>query len=1074
MREGIDLRTSIEFPKQFQDPSFRFLCIDPPIAGDPLSGKKPISGKSWKKPGRNANIHTYDSPFFLGWLSRTGRWKANYGVICAYGGLICFDADDLSRFKELGADFTKWPDTFQVKTGRSSGEGFHFYFKSPDLKEKVIFEDPEKVDPRHPNSPLQLGSLQAGTPETPFYVVGPGSLHHSGGTYTIVNDVPIATLTKEQFWDVMNCIPHSKDKKHTAIRAKKAGARVKRENKHEVDNETCNNISSYIKCQDVAMPDPIAKWNGAVAIGSHPLHGSDSGQNFNVDTKKNVWSCFRHHTGGSGLELVAIKHGIIKCDEARKGCLTGDKFWEAVTAAQDDGHEIPDEILEKYLPGAGEHDTSIEIVDNRIDADELPKELPGSKVIAIRGPPRIGKSHWSITQLIKWGTGNYLTHRYSVIEHAVKIFKELGGKSSVVVEGKGRPGMCRIDHPDCKNCKFKPDESRKDEEGQMGYFRLQDVASKLVHNHQVLTKNEVPHEYCPYYVLRFATQTAKYVFTVAQNIDKINIVNRKCTVIDEDPTLNYFFPGSPELARTKMTYSEVHIISNLIHLIHTVDSIILQIDEKKRKSAYDRKLRILLEKIKDIDIEINRMRDRNMSPDDVLDSITRFVKRDYKERAPAEVLEMLHTLDDMYHSEGESDIDLRQVITALLVTYTERPVHRTAASNGYRSLYLIGDARTPLMDMDWVNNSEKIVIIGATLAELFAFKIDDHPTVINISKFKYAQNYVVIPIEHDDQRDKKNIYRRQLAKLRTIVKLVAGAADSDIDRPIIVFTGSKARQSHLACEFGEKSHRAAEGGERAQIKNFKSGHINLAVMNAAISRGLDVDQYGVLALYDSSFSVPLWSAARWVDEYRAKEMLESIIADEATNCALRISPTERSGQTSRPKLILVPSTDLWKLRYIEEQVIEVMKSNGVPFSAEAIAKTIIDNNLTGRIIASEIITEPNEIDLNLRAVWYEAVDEKRLPTLFLEELKENADADLLDLDDKYKQICKYQIVKFLGDKTREAARNVKRVIGLTKTDIKNTISPSIKHSVLRRCIIELVYDGKIKRINRSNVDYYFV
>lgn len=1069
------MRTTIEFPKQFQDPSFRFLCIEPPVAGDPLSGKKPLAGHSWKRSGRNANIHTHDSPFFNGWLKRSGRWRANYGVICAYGGLICFDADYLSRLKELGADFNKWPDTFQVKTGRASGEGVHFYFKSSDLNEKVIFNDPEKVDPRHPDSPLQLGSLQAGTPEKPFFVVGPGSRHNSGGIYTIVNDVPIATITKEQFWEVMNCIPHSKDKKHVVVRTRKAGAKGKKNNRHDVDNETYNNISSYIKCEDVMMPEPIAKWSGTTAIGSHPFHGSDSGQNFHVDTKNNIWFCFRHDTGGSGLELVALKHGIIKCDEARKGCLTGDKFWEAVAAALDDGHEIPDEVLARYLPGAGEHNTSAELINNRIDADELPEELPEGKVNTVRGPPRIGKSHWSIKQLIKWGIGNYLTHRYSIIEHAVKIFKELGGKSAVVVEGKGRPGVCRRDRPDCEHCKLKPDESRKDEDGQMGYFKLQDIAAKLVHNHQVLTKNDVPQEYCPYYVLRFATETAKYVFTVVQNIDKINILNRKYTVIDEDPTLDFFFPGSPELARVKMVFSETHIINNLVKLLPAVESVIAQIEEKKRNPATDKSLLRILEKIKDINNALSSMKDQHISPKEVGEKIQELVLRDHKLQSHTEILGIIAALDNYYHlSGGSDDMDLRQVVTALLVPYTERPIHMPSTGNGYRSIYLIGDARRPLMDMDWVHNSEKIVIIGATLAELFASRIDDHPTVINISKFKYAQNYVVVPIEHDDQKDKKNIYSRQQAKLRNIVKLVAGPADSNVDRPIIVFTGSKSKQSYLAKEFGEKSHRSAEGGERAQIKNFKSGHINIAVMNAAISRGLDVDQYGVLALHDSSFSVPFWSASKWAGEDGAKEMLDSIIADEATNSALRISPTKRSGQTSRPKLILVPSTDLWKLRYIEEQVIEAKKSKGEPISAEAIAKTIIDNNLTGRIIASENIIDPNKIDLDLGAVWSEAVDKKRLPALFIEELQENADADLLDLDDEYKRICKDQIVKFLGDKTREAARTGKRVLGLTKTTIKNTISPSIKHSVLRRCIKELVYDRKIRRINRSNMDYYLI
>ena len=255
-----------------------------------------------------------DSPGLLGCL-RGGR---NYGVITAYGNLVVFDADFLSRLKELGANFDQWPETFRVKTGRVSGEGRHFYFYSPDLKEKYIFTDPEREDPKHPGHPIQLGSLQAGQ----FYVVGPGSKHNSGGIYTVINDVPIATLTMEQFWQVMNCIPHTGGKKGSVVHAKKAPKEPKSKKK-DIDSEICKNVSSYIKCEDVAMPEPIARWNGAIAIGSHPFHGSDSGQNFHVDTAKNVWSCFRCASGGSGLELVALKHRIIRCDEAHDGVPAG-------------------------------------------------------------------------------------------------------------------------------------------------------------------------------------------------------------------------------------------------------------------------------------------------------------------------------------------------------------------------------------------------------------------------------------------------------------------------------------------------------------------------------------------------------------------------------------------------------------------------------------------------------------------------------------------------------------------------------------------------------------------------------
>jgi len=263
--------------------------------------------------------------------------------------------------------------------------------------------------------------------------------------------------------------------------------------------------------------------------------------------------------------------------------------------------------------------------------------------------------------------------------------------------------MCRKGRADCEHCKLKPDESRKGEVGQMGYFKLKDIAANLVHSHQVLTKNEVPAECCPYYVLRFATETAKYVFTVVHNIDKINIMNRLFTIINEDPTLDYFFPSSPELARVKSIFNEVHITNNLVHVLPAVDNVIEQIELKKRKPANDKTLLHILEKIKDINDALASMKDQHVPAKEVAEKIKEMVLRDYKERSQTEILEILTALDNCHHpSEGSDEIDLRQVVTALLVPFVDRPIHGINAGNGYRSMHLIGDARVPRMDMEWV------------------------------------------------------------------------------------------------------------------------------------------------------------------------------------------------------------------------------------------------------------------------------------------------------------------------------------------------------------------------------------
>ncbi len=55
--------------------------------------------------------------------------------------------------------------------------------------------------------------------------------------------------------------------------------------------------------------------------------------NLSVDISKNVWHCFRHDSGGSVLEWIAVSEGIIDCSEAVHGALRGKKFWKVLEVA---------------------------------------------------------------------------------------------------------------------------------------------------------------------------------------------------------------------------------------------------------------------------------------------------------------------------------------------------------------------------------------------------------------------------------------------------------------------------------------------------------------------------------------------------------------------------------------------------------------------------------------------------------------------------------------------------------------------------------------------------------------------
>lgn len=73
--------------------------------------------------------------------------------------------------------------------------------------------------------------------------------------------------------------------------------------------------------------------------GSHPVHGSTTGQNFAINPHENTWHCFRCGTGGGPVEWIAVEAEIIDCSAVRPGCLHG--HWREVFAVlRAKGYEV--------------------------------------------------------------------------------------------------------------------------------------------------------------------------------------------------------------------------------------------------------------------------------------------------------------------------------------------------------------------------------------------------------------------------------------------------------------------------------------------------------------------------------------------------------------------------------------------------------------------------------------------------------------------------------------------------------------------------------------------------------------
>ncbi len=145
-------------------------------------------GKECGSPGKH--------PRFDDWPNQSTRavgiigamWKrfptANVGIVCGgEDGLVVFDVDGPTGFAslvQLESENAPLPDTMRVRTGRAEG-GEHWYFRATRDQLATLRSSQSRIGPK---LDVKAGGGQ---------VVAPGSLHHTGLRYAVVDrDAPIA------------------------------------------------------------------------------------------------------------------------------------------------------------------------------------------------------------------------------------------------------------------------------------------------------------------------------------------------------------------------------------------------------------------------------------------------------------------------------------------------------------------------------------------------------------------------------------------------------------------------------------------------------------------------------------------------------------------------------------------------------------------------------------------------------------------------------------------------------------------------------------------------------------------
>lgn len=283
----------------------RFIKVQAPEQGNSSSGKRAVEH------GFQINPYALDDPEIEDWVKAGG----NYGILLGKG-LIGIDADSLELFEIF-------PETFTVQSG--SGRGGHLYYRSDVVENGTIFDEDGK----------NIGNVQAHFK----YLVGPNSKHWLGGTYEIIEDVPIEWLSRTNLEKIV---------KKSQYNLQWAGAaRKDAEDAAKDENEL---VGVEIPIEDLVDLNELKRIGKGEFQGSHPIHGSTTGQNFNVNTDLNCWHCFRCNSGGGPLSWLAVREGLIGCSEAKKGALRGELFLEALDIARGLGYPIKEIGIPKTLP----------------------------------------------------------------------------------------------------------------------------------------------------------------------------------------------------------------------------------------------------------------------------------------------------------------------------------------------------------------------------------------------------------------------------------------------------------------------------------------------------------------------------------------------------------------------------------------------------------------------------------------------------------------------------------------------------------------------------------------------------
>ena len=669
---------------------------------------------------------------------------------------------------------------------------------------------------------------------------------------------------------------------------------------------------------------------------------SETGTNFMVDEGGRSWRCWRHEATGNALHLVGMEEGIFECGDWKHGGISTEKWAAVFEAAEERG------LIESgSFDGPEDRWETAQILDNRTHYDSIEDvdfPDPGTNFILDK-PPREGGSYGSMLHF--FGTPKpliILASRHSILEYHMETAASLLSGKDCVVHFQGRHEVC--DNPD--DCDKYPE----------GYDELLDCRNEVtdaLHRNKTLTADDAPGDICPYWFLKEAAENARVTLTVPSLFPRLDRELSEVNVLmDEEQTLDFFFPGSVDLMDVGRTVEAdgtrlVQLLStNIRNEYSTLEEVrdrIKQDQHERREEAEaeDRDWRQLsyekdiLTAIETVD-ELKEQLGVTAASDDLSDDESRTLSNvisaledrvsDVEFPDPTTDRDQLIEKIQKFCAPHfwDEDVNPSGLLEAVLFPYEDKPFHfkRTGSQ---ATLRLIGDRGDDLFYKDLLDEVNQIGLIAGPEGERVLEQLAAPGESIVIDEFRYDDDFIVVPMgrTRDDRMEPASRQRDRVSRV---------SEGANIRRiPHIAVAGTKSQAAEHATQLPEAAGVMAdpESPARSLAKKWSAGQTVVIYENSIVSRGIDAPYFDITTITSTGFATPYWEARKDYykeqsdgdDEYlKARAVEEELKSREVTNAALRMAPTRDVEDAHGTKFIVAAASDVRKLKYLQDRTLD--------------------------------------------------------------------------------------------------------------------------------------------------------